>query len=182
MIATDGQRYGPADIQTLQSWIQQGRILHQTVLEEEMGGARIAASAVGALQFGSPNPTAAPLTQSYTSQSSPYGTGYQPPSAPQQPDPYQQNPYASNYYRPSNHNSYISDPNIQQKMNNAWIGFALGLVCCAPFAIWGLICAIEAKKASHPQAQAAFICNIVALCLWGVGLLFNGLGLFAMFL
>ncbi|MEQ1821526.1 MAG: hypothetical protein ABL949_03365 [Fimbriimonadaceae bacterium] len=173
VIATDGQKYGPADIATLQTWVNQGRVLHQTVLEEEMTGTRLSASAVGSLQFGGGAPTAAPPTQTYVPPTSPYG------SAPS--NPYQQNPYGNtNYYRPGGGPAYLNDPRAQEKINHAWIGFGLGLACCAPFAIWGLLSAQEAKKYEHPQAQAALVCNIVALCLWGAGLLFNLFGVFSM--
>ncbi len=184
VIASDGQKYGPADVPTLQGWVNQGRVLHQTVLEEELGGNRVSASAVGALQFGGADPSAPPVTQTYVPPSNPYDSigGYQPPQN-QQPTPYQQNPYAggANYYRPADPNAYLNDPNVQQKINNAWIGFGVGLACCAPFAIWGLLSAIEAKKANHPQAQAAFVCNIVALALWGFWIVANSLGFLTMF-
>ncbi len=169
VIATDGQRYGPADIQTLQTWIGQGRIIHQTVLEEETGGARMAAGAVGALQFSSPK-LAAPLTN-------PYSTGH-PPS--------QSNPYSaggSNYFRPGVQPDPGLDPNpnayeANRCMTNAWIGFGVAATasgsfcCCPPFAIVGVIAAIvginqalRAKSLGAIQGQTAFICNSIALVL-----------------
>ncbi|MEQ1933465.1 MAG: hypothetical protein ABL962_06250 [Fimbriimonadaceae bacterium] len=183
VIATDGQRYGPADIQTLQTWITQGRILHQTVLEEEQGGNRIAACAVGALQFGAPNPAGNPPTQPSQTPLNPYSGSYQPPTN-QQSNPYQQNPYAggSNYYRPGQQPVPLDlNPNAfeaQRCMTNSWICFAIAAAtigsfcCCSPVAlvgvvlsIVGIIQALKAKSLGNSQGQTAFVCNAVALVL-----------------
>ena len=43
-IATDGKRYGPADVVTLRQWVQEGRITGQSLLEEEGTGRQIYAS------------------------------------------------------------------------------------------------------------------------------------------
>lgn len=51
VIAHDGNRYGPADIPTLQQWIQQNRILPSTMLENAETGQQLPASAISDLQF-----------------------------------------------------------------------------------------------------------------------------------
>ncbi|MCS6830760.1 MAG: DUF4190 domain-containing protein [bacterium] len=44
VIAHDGNRYGPADIATLQQWVREGRIAPNTTLEDEFSGTQIRAS------------------------------------------------------------------------------------------------------------------------------------------
>lgn len=51
VIAPDGQRYGPADISTLNTWIAEGRLLPETQLQDAATGAVMAASTVPGLQF-----------------------------------------------------------------------------------------------------------------------------------
>jgi|GEM_PF-1791148 len=67
-----GQKYGPADLATLNSWAAEGRIRQNTQVEDEASGLRMAASAVSGLTF--PPPVAQP---------GPYASGthtYSPPS------------------------------------------------------------------------------------------------------
>ena len=54
VIGEDGELYGPADITTLNDWIAQGRLAPTTMIQEEFGGARFAASLLAGLSF-SPN-------------------------------------------------------------------------------------------------------------------------------
>lgn len=51
MIAPDGQKYGPADVQTLNHWAQEGRVLTTSMLEDAMTGARIPATSVSGITF-----------------------------------------------------------------------------------------------------------------------------------
>jgi len=189
VVTQDGQRFGPADINTLQQWANEGRLLATSTLEEEITGNRVLAGSVPGLSMGGGNnsPYGTP-TQTTTQQSpygqpqSPYGQGpnpYNPPSGDN--NPYAQNPYAQggNYYRGAGGPAY--NPEIQREMTNAWIGGALGLACCGPLAIWGLVCANKAKAAGHPSAGGAVALNIIALVLWGIGFLLNGLGFLASF-
>lgn len=46
VIAPDGQKYGPADVNTLAEWGREGRITPQTLLESMTDGSRIAAGSV----------------------------------------------------------------------------------------------------------------------------------------
>ncbi len=52
VIAADGQRYGPADIPTLNQWIAEGRINAQTLLGDEAGEPPVVATLVPGLEFG----------------------------------------------------------------------------------------------------------------------------------
>lgn len=51
VIGEDGELYGPADIATLNEWIAQGRLAPTTMIQEEFGGARFAASLLAGLSF-----------------------------------------------------------------------------------------------------------------------------------
>jgi hypothetical protein len=53
VIGPDGNRYGPADLATLNQWAAEGRVTPGTMLEDP-SGARIAASSVPGLMFGPP--------------------------------------------------------------------------------------------------------------------------------
>ena len=65
VIGADGNKYGPASVQTLQLWIQEGRIGAQSMLEEGATGRRIQASTVPGLFAATvtPQPQAAPAPQ-----------------------------------------------------------------------------------------------------------------------
>lgn len=49
VVSSDGQKFGPADLNTLKEWVQQGRIDGSTMLEEEVGSARMAAIGIAGL-------------------------------------------------------------------------------------------------------------------------------------
>jgi hypothetical protein len=51
VISGDGQRYGPADIPTLNQWINEGRLLSHQLLEDAATGVRVPASGVAGLVF-----------------------------------------------------------------------------------------------------------------------------------
>lgn len=57
-ILSDGQKFGPADIATLNQWAQENRIFPTTMLEDAATGTRIQASQVPGIIF--PAPAAAP--------------------------------------------------------------------------------------------------------------------------
>lgn len=64
VVAPDGQKYGPGDIVQLNQWVQQGRVLPTTLLEDASTGARYAASQVPGLTF-MPEQPQAPSFQQY---------------------------------------------------------------------------------------------------------------------
>jgi hypothetical protein len=51
VVSPDGQKYGPGDVVTLNQWVQQGRVLPTTVLEDVTTGARLPASQVPGMMF-----------------------------------------------------------------------------------------------------------------------------------
>jgi hypothetical protein len=56
VIGEDGQLYGPADAATLNHWITEGRLAATSMIMEELGGARFAASMLKELNFPSSLP------------------------------------------------------------------------------------------------------------------------------
>ncbi|HVT10766.1 MAG TPA: hypothetical protein VHE55_00750 [Fimbriimonadaceae bacterium] len=54
VIAPDGSKFGPADIDMLRQWVKEGRISPDTMLEEEMSRKRVPARMVAGLMFGEP--------------------------------------------------------------------------------------------------------------------------------
>jgi len=77
VIGDDGQKYGPADLATLNSWIGEQRLLPTQQLEEETSGVRMAASAVQGLNFPLQNTTqfasGQPYQQHYNRPGAVYG-------------------------------------------------------------------------------------------------------------
>lgn len=178
VVTSDGQKFGPADVPTLQQWATEGRLLATSMLEEEISGNRVPASGVPGLNLGAPAPPGNTYTPP-TATSNPYSDPNAGQPNPQQ-NPYNENPYqqpGGNYYRQGTGGFQgANDPAIQKEITNAWIAGAVGLLCCGPVAIWGLTCANKAKQAGHPGAQAPYIFNIVAIVIW-VGLFILRIGL-----
>lgn len=65
VIGDQGQKYGPADVPTLNEWIAQGRVQPHTMLEDEASGGRIAARATPGLNFPMVPPPAAAAGSPY---------------------------------------------------------------------------------------------------------------------
>lgn len=57
VVADDGNRYGPANIATLNSWIAEGRLLPQTTLENAATGVQSKANMTAGLVFATTPPT-----------------------------------------------------------------------------------------------------------------------------
>ena len=51
VIANDGQKFGPADLATLNIWAQEGRVLTTTMLEDASTGQQVMASQLPGLSF-----------------------------------------------------------------------------------------------------------------------------------
>jgi len=56
VIGANGELFGPADIPTLNQWITEGRLMPTSMLQEELGGARFAASMLPQLAFSASYP------------------------------------------------------------------------------------------------------------------------------
>jgi hypothetical protein len=135
VIGDDGQKYGPADVATLNSWITEGRLLATTLLENEATGERVAAQALPGLAFDAVGiPTRIPPTAT-----PPSGPGY------------------SAYPRPG----YTED--TSNDMLKAWIFCVLGLCCCPiVFCSLGYLAGKRANEKGNPAGRTAMIANVVA--------------------
>lgn len=192
VIAPDGQKYGPADIATLNQWAVEARLTPTTELEDAATGARLTASNVpgivfpgggGAPGFQQPQQPQAPMPQQpYQAPQQPQQP-YQQPQQPQQPyqqpggyqqpqqggyqqpqGPYTQPP-GSNYPRPG-----FAGDDGSGDLTKAWIFGAIGFICCPIiFSVLGIYFAAQAKNKGNPTGQTAMIFCIVSLVV-GIGL------------
>jgi hypothetical protein len=139
VIATDGNKYGPADVATLNQWIGEGRLMPNQMLEEETSGARVAASAVSGLNFPMQNAQPGP-------------EGFQPGQ-----------PYQNYYARPGVPMGDDGSKDVQQ----AWIWAVVSFFCCAPITAWLAINAAKrAQEKGNPGANAPRVVAIIALVVW----------------
>jgi len=158
VVLPDGQRFGPADISLLNQWAAEGRILPQTMLEEEGSMTRMPASSVPGLALATANP---------------YGV----PSATQPGGPQQ----FGGYYRGPQTDVGQSDVTL------AWVLGAISMALCVfanciPFLGLGLgiaavVFANRAIQKGNPSGQSARIFAWVAL---GLQILGTGLWLLLM--
>lgn len=154
VIAPNGQRYGPADLPTLQKWTDEGRVTPQTMLEDDIGGRRFFASALPGLVF-----------RQGVAGGNPWA---QPPGA----SPYPR----AGYYAPQTTIPGSGD------LTAAWVLVALGFLCgCAPLCFVAIYFADKARKVGNPGGQAAFIVSVILSVLVAVGTLLYILVLAGMF-
>ena len=158
VVGEDGQKYGPADVNTLNLWIKEGRILGQTVLEDQSTGFQSPASAVPGLQF----PVAAPPP-----------AGPPPPSA----GPYQNPPI---YQAPNNQYSrpYSQPTYSTSSQSNSTIMLAFGAAVLSPIlsfflpigglisAMFAIRTAVRAKDEGHPLGVVAIVVSALAIAFW----------------
>lgn len=128
VIAPDGQKYGPADVPTLNQWIREGRLNPQMMLEGEDGSRMVATSVAGLMFPGAPEPVVQP--NPYAQPPGPAANPYQqPPTG----NPYgaapTANPYDGYYNRGSAYGNMAYDPSQFPKWN--WGAFFFSW-------IWGL--------------------------------------------
>ncbi len=147
VISPTGQKYGPADVQTLNSWAQEGRIVSTTMLEDASTGEVIPATQVPGLVI-APAPT--------------MGPDYQNPNA-----FYPRGPV-------TNMLGDNGDNDLRTAWTLAIIGIVASVVmgfCCSclsivnVFSILGIVYSSNAKKKGNPNTQNALICSIIGLVL-----------------
>jgi hypothetical protein len=143
VLSDDGQKYGPADVPTLNQWIAENRLLPTQMLEEEASGARFAARAVPGLNFPMPADNPAPTGPAY-----------------------------SGYYRgPQGAGGAVGGDDGSREITPAWILFAVGVFSgCCLFAFGGFLVpgagvyfALKAKQKGHPQGGLVFGLNLAVL-------------------
>ncbi len=184
----DGQKFGPADIATLNQWIKEGRLSRDTELEEDETEKKRRARDVAGLDFpaaasdlGGNDPVLKakePIEQQPvphrdpSGQPTPYIAGTSEGVSPYQEPPSSGSPHIVK--------SYSTDDDGTPKMiTNAWImtglGFLFGCIILPPFAIYQ---ANRAKRMGNPNGQAPLVVawillsiHIVAYSIWGIILL-----------
>ncbi len=147
VVLPDGQKFGPADLATLNQWASEGRLTPQSQLEDVASGQTFQASAIAGLIFpGAPGPTATAATPSVGAPSSDW-------SNPPQGSPYPRVPYT-----PAD--------NGQKELTLAWVFGSIGLLCCPIiFSTIGIVYAVQAKNKGNASGNAALIfciCTMVA--------------------
>jgi hypothetical protein len=171
VLADDGQKYGPADVSTLNSWISDNRLLPHQMLEEEASGARIAASAVPGLNFPATvsAPTAGPAGAATG------GPGY------------------SGYYRGPD-GAAGGGEDSSKDITIAWILFGVGIIGCCLSTYGGFLVpgagvyfANRARQKGHPQGGLVFgltigltVISVIIFILGMVGLALMKSGQFPM--
>jgi|GEM_PF-599512 len=188
VIHSSGQKYGPADLATLNQWVGEGRIMPGTELEDEATGSRLSAASVPGLNLGGPAPStsgapaapAAPVAgpgfqTGPANPSSPYGapTSGPNPGMPSGPNPYSQAPQ---YGQAPTQNPYQRGPvmmgDAQGDFNKSIIFSIMGVLCCPiVFSVLGIYFGKRAKDLGHPNGQLAFNLGIVSLI---VGIVIGG--------
>ena len=148
--SASGQKYGPADIETLNRWIAEGRVTPQTTLEDATSGAQIGASAVAGLNFGNIAPP--PTTPSAPPAEPTGASSYSPPSGSFQTPP---SPYPR---------GGTSGADQSGKITGSYICSIIGIFCC-PIVLCsiGIMLANQAKKEGDPRGQTASTVGIVCL-------------------
>jgi hypothetical protein len=151
VLGDQGQKYGPADIATLNLWVGEGRVVPQTMLEDEVSGGQIAAASVPGLQFQVVSPPP----------SNPYS---QPPMAQPVSQPYQGYPRGGQVISPD---AGASD------FRTAMLCAVGSILLTLFFPIGGLICAgysmraaQRAKACGHPNGTLAVVVSGCAIALW----------------
>lgn len=186
VVLSDGRKFGPADIDTLNAWIKEGRVTRDTMMENEDNGLRARASDVQGLKFDLPaadlggedpmikkDPNAAQkagTTYHIPGQPTPYVAG-QPQQQQAPTNPYEQPPGPRSGAPGATYNPHLDDGS-QKLVTNAWIciaiGFALGCVVVTPFGIYN---ANRAKNMGNPNAATPLLVAWIVFGLQMVGVL-----------
>jgi hypothetical protein len=155
VIGPDGSKYGPADVDILNIWINEGRIIPSTKIETDSGTSLMAMDVQG-IVF--------PNTPDYSVHASAAGDDLpaQSPSNPQQLDETNQ----------GGNEVAIACLLGSITLIIGWICCPIGLGC----SIGGIILSVQGMNRKRYGALAALIFNIIALMLSLLGLSFFTLG------
>jgi len=161
VLGDDGQKYGPADVATLNQWVQEGRIVSQTLLEDEATGFRAQACTVPGMNFPLAAPPAAPPAPPMN------------PSAGQFQNPPGYTPPNPQYSRPYSQPTYTSAGG-----GSGTIYIAFGVAILSPIlsfflpigglisAMYAIRAAIRAKDEGHPLGVVAIVVAALAIGFW----------------
>jgi hypothetical protein len=175
--AQDGNRYGPADLETLNAWAAEGRINAATMIEIEGSaapgfpfGSLPGAMVPGGVAPAPAEPASAPMGPAGGA----YGGEEEKPWTPDQPaapSPYANPQPAPNYPAadPGAYSAaYTRSSGAASDSNAVTISIILsvvGIVCCGLAAPFGLWMGIKAKKDDLPNAQAAVVVGWISVVL-----------------
>lgn len=151
VLGPGGTKYGPADMPTLTKWMAENRLNAASELEDATTGSRLSAgSLIGA----------AP-------------TSYQEPSY-QQPVQQPQSQFPAGYGQAPGPTHFANPEAGKQEFTQSIVAAVVGFFCCPVIApVFGIVKANQAKQMGHPNAQVAFILNIVVLALALIGVVIN---------
>ncbi|HRJ27093.1 MAG TPA: hypothetical protein PLO61_06245 [Fimbriimonadaceae bacterium] len=140
-VLVENQRYGPADVATLQLWINEGRLQPTSELEDTSGN-RLTAASVPGLFFSGPSSSG---SIPYTPMTPPTGSPWM--NAPTMTGPMDRG---------------------DREFRNAMICSVIGFFCCAFVSIAGIVYGVQANQKGHPNGVIAIVIPAVALVA-GVG-------------
>ncbi|MCW5940241.1 MAG: hypothetical protein KF884_11450 [Fimbriimonadaceae bacterium] len=164
VIWADGQKFGPADVDTLTQWAAEGRINENTELESATTGARLSAASVPGILFTAREAVPPGFGQTLPPQAT---SSYETPSPESAPF---SAPGLGGGSAPS---PYATPDDGSQYVTYSWISLAVGLLCLGCIGTGaGIYFASEAKKRGNPNAQAPFVVNLIATALIALVALF----------
>ncbi len=154
-----GQKYGPADLATLNQWAREGRVRPDARIEDAILGTVMMANQVPGIEFPTAPPTA-PMPNP--------GMGYQPPST--------GSPYPRGFETPPSMGPQAGD----KEVTNSWIYLALGFACCGIiFYPLSITSANRALAMGNERAKTPRIIAIVMTVLMVIGIIFYGIAMVA---
>jgi hypothetical protein len=147
VIDAHGRKYGPATVDQLNHWAQQGRLDQNTLIEDAATGVRLSPLSVPGLilpgaqggygqpPYGGAPPYAQPGPQQNPYQQSPYQQSPYQQSGGYQQSPYQHPPGTSPYYR---------HPAASQSVENHLVKAIIATICCCmPLGIVSIVFAAQ---------------------------------------
>ena len=143
VISPNGQKYGPADVQTLNTWVQEGRVVSTSMLEDAATGQIIPVDQVPGLVIVPANPN------------------YQ--------NPHAQYPRGQMVGGFDNGETDLRTAWILAIIG--LVASVVMSICCSCFgvinifSILGIVYSSNAKKKGNPNTQNALICSIIGVAL-----------------
>ncbi len=154
-VMVDGQRYGPADVATLNAWAREGRLSPTTEVEDSTTGARLSAASIPGISF----PTSAPPPGPGPTMSAPQEPGFSAPGV-QPPGNWSQAPMQPGQWQAPG----PMQSGGQTEFTLSIIFSIIGFLCCPiVFGTAGIILGVLAKQKGHPNGQIAWILGVVSL-------------------
>jgi len=177
VIFPDGQKFGPADLNVLQTWVNEGRVTPDMDVEVVETGERMKAMVVTGLNFPVPTQPAAPADtmNPYATPNPTAGTEnpYAQPAHPAGPGPDNQvyNPYQNPYPRTGAVGG-VAGGDGSSDITFSYIFSAIGLfaspccsICALPIYIGSFVFAKRATDKGNPGAKTAQTVAIVLLAI-----------------